>query len=168
MRLAQVALWIRVMNSSEDKTTAIRTILGITTCQIGWVILAFLLPKSVTLIGFVFLLSCELILPFYAGSGTRWHRDHIIERYGLLTIIVLGESLLALINGLVHLFAHFSFPLLGAIVGGFLILFSMWWFYFDEEKHPALQFQKRAFLWVRSLFRIFFVSGNRSGYRGSG
>ena len=72
-----------------------------------------------------------------------------------MTIIVLGESLLALINGLVHLFAHFSFPLLGAIVEGFLILFSMWWFYFDEEKHPALQFQKRAFLWGYGHYFVF-------------
>ena len=48
-----------------------------------------------------------------------------------------GESLLGLTNGLVHPFEHFSVALLGALVGGFLILFSMWWFYFDEKEHRA-------------------------------
>lgn len=33
---------------------------------------------------------------------TPWHRYHIMERYGLLTIIVLGETLLAAAAALTH------------------------------------------------------------------
>lgn len=155
MRVAQIALWIRVMKSAEDKATAIRTIVGTTVCQIAWVLAVLFLPKSLMLIGFITLVICELLVPYFAKPNVKYHRHHIIERYGLLTIIVLGESLLAVINGLVHLFAHFSFPLFGAIVGGFLILFSMWWFYFDEEEHPALQYSKRAFLWGYGHFVVY-------------
>ena len=36
-------------------------------------------------------------MPVWAerAGPTTWHPDHIAERYGLLTLIVLGESILA-------------------------------------------------------------------------
>jgi hypothetical protein len=39
----------------------------------------------------------ELLVPLWAerASPTNWHPHHIAERYGLFTLIVLGESVLA-------------------------------------------------------------------------
>ena len=44
------------------------------------------------------MIVCELLVPAIAerAAQTTWHMHHIIERYGLLTIIVLGESFVAL------------------------------------------------------------------------
>ena len=47
--------------------------------------------------GFVVLAALELAVPVWAerAAPTTWHPHHIAERYGLLTLIVLGESILA-------------------------------------------------------------------------
>ena len=47
--------------------------------------------------GFITLAALELAVPVWAerAAPTTWHPQHIAERYGLLTLIVLGESILA-------------------------------------------------------------------------
>jgi low temperature requirement protein LtrA len=158
MRISSVALWVRVIKSNPaDRITAMRYAVGTTLCQIGWMILILFLPKSFILPGFFILLVCEHFVPFYGDirRQSRWHRHHIIERYGLLTIIVLGESLMALATTIQKLAANFDPLLLSIALGGFLILFSMWWLYFDEEEHPVLQYSKRAFIWGYGHFFIF-------------
>ncbi len=56
-------------------------------------------PMSETLFYVLFSLGVilELAVPALAErqGNTSWHRHHIIERYGLLTIIVLGETFLS-------------------------------------------------------------------------
>lgn len=46
----------------------------------------------------------ELSVPLVAEvtGGTPWHREHMAERYGLFTIIVLGESLLGSANAIIE------------------------------------------------------------------
>ena len=158
MRIALVSLWVRVIKSNPaDRITAMRYAVGTTLCQVGWIVLVLLLPRSILLPGFFVLLLCEHFVPFYADlkRQSRWHRHHIIERYGLLTIIVLGESLVALAVTIQELAANFDIHLLSVAIGGFLTLFSMWWLYFDEEEHPALQYSMRAFIWGYGHYFIF-------------
>src|SRR4051794_37266965 len=47
-------------------------------------------------IAFLLLVVAELAVPVWAERGlmTTWHPHHIAERYGLFTIIVLGECVL--------------------------------------------------------------------------
>lgn len=46
----------------------------------------------------------ELSVPLVAEvtGGTPWNREHMAERYGLFTIIVLGESLLGSANAIIE------------------------------------------------------------------
>ena len=55
------------------------------------------------------------------------------ERFGLFTIIVLGEAIVGVINGLseVHDETHFTAPTMTAGVLGLAIVFGLWWIYFD-------------------------------------
>ena len=57
----------------------------------GWVLL-LLAPATVKGVGFALLVVAELSVPFLAerGTPTPWHPEHIAERYGLFTLIVLG------------------------------------------------------------------------------
>ena len=58
-----------------------------------------------------------------AASGFgRWpaHPSHLPERLGLFTIIVLGEAVLGIVVGAVHL----------AVTMGFALPVGIWWFYF--------------------------------------
>jgi low temperature requirement protein LtrA len=54
---------------------------------------------------------------------------HIPERFGLLTIIVLGESVFAVVLGVEG--ADWQAGSVLAAVGGFLVAASLWWIYFD-------------------------------------
>ena len=139
MRIGLTGLWLRVaMNDTSMKKTAYRYIIGIVLCQIGWVAL-LLVPLEFRLWGWLVLLPAELLVPIWAelAGKTKWHAHHISERYGLLTIIVIGESVLA---GTLALQAaldttHLSMALWAAIIGAPTILFALWWLYF---LHPSL------------------------------
>jgi low temperature requirement protein LtrA len=97
MRLAQVGQWIRAgVSDPNHRRTAFRYAIGVTLCQVAWVG-AFLGPPSWAVPAFVIFGAAEMLVPVWAERAgvTTWHPHHITERYGLLTIIVLGESILA-------------------------------------------------------------------------
>src|SRR5699024_2626880 len=97
MRLALVSQWFRVAkNDPERRITALRYAFGIIFVQMGWLLFHFS-PVVFSIYIFVFLVIAELAVPIFAESHqmTPWHPHHIAERYSLLTIIVLGESIVA-------------------------------------------------------------------------
>ena len=67
--------------------------------QVLWVALA-VVPGRVGTAAFLVLVVAEMAVPIWAErrGATTWHPEHIAERYGLFTIIVLGESVLASSN----------------------------------------------------------------------
>jgi low temperature requirement protein LtrA len=149
MRLGLVPQWLRVAVSYPDgRRTALRFALGITVLQIGW-LLRLLLPDGWQLPAFVALAAAELALPVWgeAAGRTSWHARHTVERYGLFTIIVLGESVLsATLAVQVALDADSTFADVATIVvGGLLIVFSMWWIYFSLPSERVLVGARRAF-----------------------
>jgi low temperature requirement protein LtrA len=135
IRLAMVAQWVRAgLSQPDQRRCAFRYALGISLCQLAWV--AWLaLPLEVGLPIFGLIALFELAVPLWAeGAGrTSWNPRHIAERYGLFTIIVLGESLLSAANGVeAALDTSVNAGKLAAVViGGVLTVFSMWWLYFD-------------------------------------
>lgn len=58
------------------------------------------------------------------------HTSHLPERFGLFTMIVLGESVLAVVNGVAK--QHWNVSSAIAAVFGMSIAFSLWWVYFDN------------------------------------
>lgn len=66
---------------------------------------------------------------------------HIPERIGLFTIIVLGESIIAVVNGLAELAWSFEATLTALL--GLSVAFSLWWLYFDTaDGSPLRSMQK--------------------------
>ena len=57
------------------------------------------------------------------------HRDHLVERVGLLSIILLGESVISLVSGLSGLNWN-QYDVFAALTG-FLMIGAIWWIYFD-------------------------------------
>ena len=55
--------------------------------------------------------------------------DHLVERFGLFTIIVLGETVLAVVVGVAH--AHWAASAVVFAAIGMTISFSLWWIYFE-------------------------------------
>lgn len=158
MRVALVAQWLRAAaNDADRRRTALRYAAGVFVVQLGWVGL-LLLPEASVMTGILVLIVAELLVPVWAEAAcpTSWHPHHIAERYGLLTIIVLGESVLAATASIgVALESQSLADLVPTIVGGLLILYSMWWLYFEEHSHPLLTTSRRAFVWGYAHYLVF-------------
>ena len=149
MRLATVGQWLRAAASHRaGQPCALRYAAGIAVVQVGWVA-RLGLPDGAGIVGFVVLMAAELVIPYWAESAARspWHPGHIAERYGLFTIIVLGESVLSATVGVqVALDTTSTFgELAPVIVGGILIVFFMWWAYFDLPGEQVVGRARAAF-----------------------
>ncbi len=160
MRVAMVGQWLRASASDpEGRATARRYAVGTLVVQVAWT-LRLLLPEGVGLASFFVLVAAELAVPMWAEMPRRtpWHPEHIAERYGLFTIIVLGESVLAASNAIGADFASggltLDLVLLGG--GGLVLLFGMWWIYFLHDTGEALRIRRdQDFLWGYSHYAIF-------------
>ena len=158
MRFAVVAQWLRAAASDPvHRTAARRYAIGISILQIAWVALLYL-PASVD----GGLPAARPARVARAGVGreaqkTSWHPHHISERYGLLTLIVLGESILAATVAIQSALASGEAlsGLLPLIAGGLLIVFSMWWVYFDRPVHDLLTGFRKALIWGYGHYVIF-------------
>ncbi len=93
--------------------------------------------------------------PKLSALGQRlFHFDHIRERYGLFTIIVLGESVLAVSIGV----SEVGWDATSLLAGGFsfAVAASIWWSYFDRTGRDALGTSaQRAFIWGYGHYMIF-------------
>ncbi len=158
MRLALVAQWLRAAASDSDhRRTARRFATGIAALQVAWIVLLFV--PSLWVSGFLTLFALELLVPVWAEGArpTTWHPQHIAERYGLLTVIVLGESILAATVAIQSALASGEAlsTLAPLIVGGLLIVFCMWWVYFDRPVHDLLTNLRKAFVWGYGHYFVF-------------
>ncbi|MGA8980971.1 MAG: low temperature requirement protein A [Pedococcus sp.] len=181
MRLAMVALWLRVARGDiPHRATALTYAVGITIVQILWIARLGLDGAGALYASFGLLVLAELAVPWLAeqrGGATPFHPHHIAERYGLFTIIVLGEVILASVQAIQGVLAkpagegssagHGVVPaaeggsgsgltpdLVLLAVGGLLIVFSLWWLYFKRE-HADLIGQGRTMTWVFSYAHFF-------------
>ncbi|WP_127936716.1 low temperature requirement protein A [Nonomuraea polychroma] len=166
MRIGLVGQWLRA--GLEDRTrrrTALRYAAGISIAQVAWVLRLFLvetgiLPSSSALPFFACLVVLELAVPRWAERArpTTWHPHHIAERYGLFTIILLGESVLAVSRGVEGALeaGEVSSPFVVIAVSGLVLLFAHWWLYFLVQAGEGLSDRRhRSYLWGYGHYGIF-------------
>ncbi|KDN85308.1 low temperature requirement protein A [Kitasatospora cheerisanensis] len=160
MRLAMVTQWLRAARSESGpgRTAALRYAAGITLVQAFWVVVVFV-PHGLVAPLFPVGVIAELAVPVWAElhNPTPWHRHHIAERYGLFTIIVLGETVAAATVAIqTALDEHRAVSeLLPIAAGGLLICFGAWWIYFAEDAHPYLRSVRQALPWGYGHYLIF-------------
>ena len=167
MRVGLVSLWLRAAaDHREGRGCSIRYSIGVAGCQIGWLVM-LTLPDNAQLLAWVALVPLELFVPIWAErrGATSWHPGHIVERYGLFTIIVLGESVLAASLAVqAALDGGQTLTDLGAVAGGgLLIVFSMWWIYFDLPAEHVVgnaragfaEQRRGAFIWGYGHLVVF-------------
>jgi low temperature requirement protein LtrA len=160
MRVAMVGQWWRAsLGDEEGRETARRYAVAVLLVQVLWVVRLWL-PDSFGMVTFVLLVAAEVAVPPWAERPRRttWHAEHIAERYGLFTIIVLGESVLASSNAVTVDFSDGGLTpdlaLLGT--GGLVLLFGMWWIYFLHDTGEALRSRREQdFAWGYSHYLVF-------------
>ncbi|MEU0009063.1 low temperature requirement protein A [Streptomyces sp. NPDC006314] len=153
MRVGAVSQWVRAAVEDPDPVrarVARRYAIGISLLQAGWIGRLWL-PETWQLWFFIVLVIGELLVPVISerGAPSAWHPEHIAERFGLFTLIVLGETVTSATIAVQHaLDGKHLFQLCLLVVGGLLTVFTMWWMYFARPTDTGLVTDNRqAFRW---------------------
>ena len=145
-RLGPAALYARAARAEHGHRGAHQTALhrilwiyttGTAVAACGWLSgLAFSGATRYSLWAAAF--SIELALPFLNRSAiSRAPRSgaHLAERYGLFTLIVLGESIIGPISQAAHV--ALSAAAMCALAASLVLSGCLWWTYYRVEEHPA-------------------------------
>jgi low temperature requirement protein LtrA len=163
-RLPLVACWLRgAWHNPADRAFPLRYATGMVGCGVLWVAL-LAVPTPLRFVGYSIVLILELSVPRWATGAARrqvFHVGHIAERYGLFTLIVLGESIL---SATVALQGSFSNGITAAmlVIGSAALVsaFAVWWLYFDFVDGRALMLNNRAaFQWGYGHLAVFASIG---------
>ncbi|WP_437582626.1 low temperature requirement protein A [Paramicrobacterium sp. CJ85] len=164
MRLAMVAQWLRAAASSPSlRRTALTYAVGITVMQMLWVARLWLPNDDDGLLTFGVLMAGELLVPVIAERTrqTPWHPAHITERYGLFTMILLGESVLASANAIIGAVADAD--RIGALVEiavcGLVLATGMWWTYFARDHSERIGGLAASLLFGYGHYVVFAAAG---------
>jgi low temperature requirement protein LtrA len=115
---------------------------------LGWPVWAFVLMGV-----------AELLVPVWAerAANTTWHPEHIAERYGLFTIIVLGETILSSSAAFQVVVDERNADVTAVLtaIGASLTVFAMWWMYFAKPAGPRLLSNREAFPWGYGHLVVF-------------
>ena len=140
MRAALVPMWLRVARDDPRvRGVALRYAAGIVAVQVFWVGRLWIHDEFWMPITFVMLAVAEMAIPYWAemssDESTPWHVEHVVERFQLFTIIVLGEVILATTQAIsATLDGHGISADLGMVIaGGLLLVLSLWWVYFKRS-----------------------------------
>ncbi|MEM6283206.1 MAG: low temperature requirement protein A [Chloroflexota bacterium] len=111
------------------------------------------LPEGYHWVGWLVGISVELLVPqapWVVKERMEWGVDmhHISERFGIFTIIVLGESFVKVLDdaqGEIIGVPEFAFSTFGL-----LVVYSLWWLYFEDTAGKEVHFANnlRANCWV--------------------
>ncbi len=118
----------------EARPLTTRYGIGFSVAALIWVASVFV-PAPLRFVFWAVGIFVDLITPFTSSSihiRIPPHFSHIPERFGLFTIIVLGEGVVAVVSGLGHEELHRSAVFLG--IGGLAVAFTVWWGYFEGVK----------------------------------
>ena len=163
MRLALVTQWLRAAKSDpRRRPTALRYAIGVSAVQALW-LLRLAAPESWSFLPiFHLLVALELVVPIWAerapGGPTTYHPHHITERYGLFTLIVLGESVAAAtvaFRGGPGEGGAYTGALIRLAVAGLVVVFALWWLYFDRSAHNLLSSLRTSMMWGYGHYFIF-------------
>ncbi|MFI2368454.1 low temperature requirement protein A [Streptomyces sp. NPDC018833] len=161
MRVAQTGQWLRAAASEPPgpaRRTAVVYAVGLVLCQAAWVAL-LAAPEDSRRWLFLIVVVGELLVPVIAERDhqTTWHPQHIVERYGLFTLIVLGETMHAATTAVQSALDENDAlgELLPIAAGGLLIVFAAWWIYFAVPAHERLVSNRQAFPWGYGHLLIF-------------
>ncbi|WP_455359443.1 low temperature requirement protein A [Streptomyces sp. SYSU K21746] len=159
MRVALLSQWLRAAaEHPEGRSGALRYAAGIAMVQVGWIARLWA-PDAWAWITFLILVAAELAVPAWAefrGSPAGWHPGHIAERYGLFTIIVLGEVILGAVAAVQSAVTDrgLSAPVLMIAIGGLLLVFALWWIYFTGSD-ARLTTLRTALAWGYGHYVVF-------------
>jgi low temperature requirement protein LtrA len=133
LRALLIGLYVRARRHVDGQGRRLTKtyIVGYSATTALWLISIFV-PGPFRYALWVVAMAIDLAIPTRAWAVLKGHSvviSHLTERFGTFFIIVLGESVVAVVAGV----AGFELTIASWIVGGlgFVIALCLWWIYFD-------------------------------------
>jgi low temperature requirement protein LtrA len=154
MRVALVVQWLRAVRTDPRyRATALTYVVCVGIAQVGWVVLAMLpLRATSALLVALVLLGIEVLGPPLAEKSgsksarvrTPWHPHHVAERYALLVIIALGETVVGTLASASTISSSEGWSADAVVVvgAGVALSFALWWLYFLVPHAAVLEVRR--------------------------
>jgi low temperature requirement protein LtrA len=163
MRIPLVGLWLRA--SRDDPThrkTARAYAVAIVVGQAAWLLTVVVpLPTALTVVLLVALALAEMIAPVLIERRfgyAPWNAGHLGERFGLLTIITIGEVVLATTTAVAAAVEEHGWTPGAVIIAAFGLLLAscLWWAYYLIPSATVLELvPSRVFAWRYAHLPMF-------------
>ncbi|MFB2596515.1 low temperature requirement protein A [Herbiconiux sp. P17] len=163
MRVPLILLWLRAArHDPTHRATAIAYAVTITLAQTGWLLTAIIpMPALVAVLALVVLVAAEMVTRVIIEKRlgwTPWNAGHIAERFGLLTLIALGEVIAATTRTVIVLTQEQGWSV-GAVViaaSGLVLAAGLWWAYYLVPSRVILsRWPERVFAWRYTHLLLF-------------
>jgi low temperature requirement protein LtrA len=132
MRLVLVFQYLRARQVRESRQLTTHYAIGFGAAAVVWIVSALVDPPARYGL-WALALAIDLGTPFLAMRHAEKippDSAHLPERFGLFTIILLGESIVAVMHGMESQ-ESWSLPAALSAFQGMGIAFCFWWWYFD-------------------------------------
>jgi low temperature requirement protein LtrA len=139
VRIVLVTLYARANRHVEEARPLTRIFLTFFSAAIVVWAISLALDSPWVYMAWACALGLELFAPTRAWKAIRdapVDPRHLPERFGLLTLIVLGESVLAVVLGVSKV--SWDARSAAAAATGFIVAAALWWIYFDFLDESAL------------------------------
>ncbi len=130
VRLLHLVLSAIVGRNDPDRRGALLRFVPTAIFGALMLVLAGFLEGNVRIAVWLVALAIDYLGPVVIGMGAGWRiaAEHFAERFGLIILIALGESIIAI--G-VSAAPHLDTGILVAVVLGIVLVSALWWLYFD-------------------------------------
>jgi low temperature requirement protein LtrA len=160
VRTVLLALYERARRHvPEARGLATTFLLAFGLANVVWLV-SLAVPRPWTYVLWGVALLAELSAPVLAWRQlprAPIHPRHIPERFGLITLIVLGESVFAVVSGVTRV--NWGAASSTAAIAGFLVAAALWWIYFDFVGEAAVTRRSIAGGLVYVYMHYFVVVG---------
>ena len=138
MRLVLVLQYVRALAVREARQLASENAVGIGVAAALWMA-SSLTPAPERYVVWAVALVIDMGTGVVTARHLRSlppHAEHLPERFGLFTLILLGESIIAIMKG-IQSQADWTLPAAASVFLGIGVIFGLWWWYFDGASAAA-------------------------------
>jgi low temperature requirement protein LtrA len=162
LRVILVCQYLRARHVPRAKEFVTGTAIGFAMAAVLW-LASSITPTPARYWLWVIALVIDLSTPLFTARYTPRvppHAGHLPERFGLFTIILIGESLVSVMKGMKSQ-EDWSVAAASSALLGLTVAFSLWWWYFDGvgavgEMHVHSKRDSRRFhAWAYAHFPLY-------------
>ena len=161
VRVLLVLMFVRVQRAHiQSSDASLSYMIGIGVGAVIW-LTSPLLPEDLRFVAWLAAIVFEIVFfarPRAMAATLEWSPDehHLVERFGIFTIIVLGEAFVKVLDDAQGTVLGFEQVVLGALI--VLLLFALWWLHFSDAADEIYGLENRLKPMVWSYGHLFLAA----------